>query len=344
MTFTLSNETMWAIEQSSFEEMCGQLAQIDLSAISIPNRAQSAKYRTIGRSALIEINGVMEKYRSLFGILFGGTSTIDVQNQVNAAAADPQIEHIVLHIDSPGGTVAGTADLADAVYRARQAKPVSAFISDRGASAAYHVASQANQIIANSTAMVGSVGVITYLVDMSALFKKRGLRAIAIGSGKYKAIGAPGTEVSEEQQAEIQRMVDSAAQQFIGAVRRGRGSRIKNFDEVSTARVFRGHEAQQAGLVDLISTFDVFTSELQELEMNQQSRAETAELEREPAMTDNNTNEQNAVVEFDAKVRELLDGNNSCKTRSQAIKLAARKYPELHKRYLQATNPGKGIA
>lgn len=277
MNALLPSETIWAIEQSTFEEMCGQVAQIDLNAITMPSRQQASNFERVGSTAVIEIAGVMEKRRSLFSFLFGGASTIEVQSQVNAAAADRTIEHIVLHIDSPGGTVAGTADLAEAVFRARKRKPVTAFISDRGTSAAYHVAAQANQINANSTAIVGSVGVITYLIDMSVLFQKRGLRAIAIGSGKFKAIGAPGTEITEEQENEIRRLVQGSANQFIADVRRGRGSRIKDFDELATARVFTAPEAQQHGLVDRIDTFDVFIGELQQLAIGERRRVEQAQ-------------------------------------------------------------------
>jgi len=276
MNVTLASESSWVIEQSAFEEMCGQIAQIDLSAIAMPGQQQASQFQRVGSTAVIEIAGVLEKHRSLFSFLFGGTSLIDIQNQINAAAADPKIEHIVLHIDSPGGTVSGTSDAGEAVARARQRKPVTAFISDMGTSGAYWIASQANQINANATARIGSVGVLQYLVDMSALFDKRGLRAIAIGSGKFKAIAAPGTEITQEQQDEIRRLVEGFAEQFISAVRRGRGSRVKDFDELATARVYRAPEAQQLGLIDRIDTFDVFISELQQLAAQQRRRIEQA--------------------------------------------------------------------
>jgi len=114
--------------------------------------------------AVIPLAGPLMKIDSKFG----STNTVRVRRALRAALADPDVRGILLHIDdSPGGTMAGTADLAAAVAAANLEKPVWAQIDDMGASAAYWVAAQARRIVANATAELGSIGVVAVLEDSS---------------------------------------------------------------------------------------------------------------------------------------------------------------------------------
>src|SRR5581483_9650939 len=99
----------------------------------------------------------------------GGTSTVMARRDIRQAVADQDVAGILLAIDSPGGTVAGTDDLAAEVRQARTSKPVWAAIDDLGASAAYWVASQTQRVTVNSpTALVGSIGTLQVIRDLSA--------------------------------------------------------------------------------------------------------------------------------------------------------------------------------
>src|SRR5256885_16066478 len=100
----------------------------------------------------------MSKYEDIFMMLFGGVSTINIQNALSAANADPNVTAILLFIDSPGGQVAGTVDLGDAVFRS--AKPVYAYISDCGNSGAYWLASQCVKVFINRAGV--AVGIAGY--------------------------------------------------------------------------------------------------------------------------------------------------------------------------------------
>jgi len=120
-------------------------------------RKRDEPVRRIGPAsdvALIELSGPLMKHQSSLG----GTSTIDARRQVREATAAERIRAILLAIESPGGTIAGTAELADEVSKAATIKPVHAFIEDLGASAAYWVASQASWITVNASGLVGSIG------------------------------------------------------------------------------------------------------------------------------------------------------------------------------------------
>jgi len=250
---------LWALPGTDFEELAAQLQAFDPQSITTPNQPQQRQaFRRLGRTAIIEIFGRMVKVPNIFTLFFGGAITQDIKQQVNAAANDPGIDTIILYIDSPGGAVAGTADLADAVFRARRSKKVLAFIEDQGTSAGYFVASQAHRVVANRTALVGSIGVWGFLLDTSEAFKKRGVRAVVFSSGQFKATGAPGTKITDEQAAEIQRTVDRQHEQFVSTIERTRGGVIGDVNAISDGRVFVGNESLQLGLIDEVSTADEF--------------------------------------------------------------------------------------
>ena len=127
----------------------------------------------------------------------------------------------LLHIDSPGGHVAGTKELADDVAAVDQSKPVHAYLEDAGASAAYWIASQARSVTANAMAMVGSLGTFTVLYDLSKAAAMEGVQVRIVSTGERKGAAAPGTPVTDADVAEAQRLVDGFDAFFRAAVRDG---------------------------------------------------------------------------------------------------------------------------
>jgi signal peptide peptidase SppA len=202
--------------------------------------------------AVVEVNNVLTKSATWWG-----TSSVQVRQNVRQAAADPNVSGILLAIDSPGGTVAGTADLAADVRAARRQKPVWAQIQDLGASAAYWVASQADQVFANDrTALVGSVGTLMTVYDMSALAEKAGVKALVFATGPLKGTGAMGAPVTDGQQAYLQQIVDDSQASFDAAVRAGRGMSAKELAAVRTGAVFTAPQALDLKLLDGIRSLD----------------------------------------------------------------------------------------
>lgn len=244
----------WAMEPRAFELMVQALRRIDLIAhVNQPPTAMlSAMEKTPparnGQSiAIIKMAGTLMKSQSSMG----GTSTVQLRRDIRQAALDQDVGGILLAIDSPGGTTAGTDDLANEVKAARRMKPVIAHIDDLGASAAYWVASQAQEIYANSpTAMVGSIGTFITVYDSSEAAAKEGVKAYHFATGPLKGAGAPGTQLTEEQRAHLQSLIEDSQKTFDDAVRRGRSLTDRQLAEVRTGGVFLAESAMGKKLID----------------------------------------------------------------------------------------------
>lgn len=193
---------------------------------------------------------------------YGGTSSVNVRRRVRESAADPGVKAILLHIDSPGGTTAGTAALADDVKAANLSKPVHAHIEDLGASAAYWIASQASHITAERSSMIGSIGTIAYIVDTSGEFEQKGWKAHVISTGKYKGTGADGIEVNKDDLAYIQDRVDTINEHFLADVAAGRGMTIEQVRDLADGRVHDADRAVAMGLIDGVQSLDDAVSEI----------------------------------------------------------------------------------
>lgn len=208
--------------------------------------------------AIISIRGTMTKMGSS---LSTAGSTVRLRQAIRSAARSGDVDGILLLIDSPGGTVSGTADLAAEVARANEEKPVFAFIEDLGASAAYWVASQASKVYVNDdTALVGSIGTYLALYDMSGYAGQQGIKPIVIKAGELKGSGFPGTEITDAQKASWQEMIDKTQASFTAGVARGRG--ISEDAVPVTGKVYMAKDAIALGLADGVKSLDDTVQEL----------------------------------------------------------------------------------
>jgi len=200
-----------------------------------------------GALAIIPIKGVFCPGLTPFERRLGLCDTDLVSQWVRVAASDPSAAGILLDIQSPGGAVAGIPECAGLIAAAAKAKPVCAFIHGVGASAAYCLASQANEIHAQPSAVVGSIGVYSVVYDTRKMFEAFGVQVQVFRSGKYKGAGIEGTSLTEEQAAQIQSQVDRLATLFRSAVHQGRPGTT---DDVMQGQTFDGLQALENGLVD----------------------------------------------------------------------------------------------
>lgn len=266
LQFSLND--LWAMEPGAFERLR------DLVANTSPERLAAAatqpaahtpadtRYENSGGVAVIPFEGVVAKKQNLWSSIFGGRAvTTDTKAAVNAAVADPAVKSILMVIDSPGGTVDGTADLADAVYAANKVKPVTAYADDLMASAAYWVGSQAGRVVGNTTTKAGSVGVFSTIPDVSRMAKNMGIDVNIVKSASAKGAGTMGAPVTESQIAEVQRLVDATHSLFVGAVSRGRG---KDMSAVADGRMHVGQDAVDLGLLDAIEPLSTTLSRMQQ--------------------------------------------------------------------------------
>jgi signal peptide peptidase SppA len=204
--------------------------------------------------AHIEIAGpMMKQVPSIFNWLgIKATSTEVVRAELEAAILSDRVESIVLDIDSPGGTVDGTAALAADVYAARGMKPITARVDDMMASAALWVGSQADMVGAGESAAVGSLGVYAVVDDKSRQFENKGIKTHVVSSGELKGAFVDGSHVTEAQIEDLQRNIDTYTSLFVEAVARGRGMSIEETRELATGQMWIGSEAMDRGLVDTV--------------------------------------------------------------------------------------------
>ena len=252
---------IWAMHPEAITAATDRLNGLGLAdhvalsrAVHTPSaRYASGAYPVIGDgTAVLQLLGPITKH----GSSLRGTSSVSLRRQVRHAAEDDRVRSILLIVDSPGGTVAGSHDLAADVAAAAKKKPVTAFVEDLGASAAYLIACQARTVFATKTTMVGSIGTYAVIVDSSKMADKIGLKVHVVKTGAFKGAGTPGTEVTAEQLAEWQRVVDQMNDRFIEAVARGRHMSIDKVKQFADGRVHVGHDAVTLGLIDGIKTFD----------------------------------------------------------------------------------------
>lgn len=261
-------DSNWAIELRAAGALLEAIQSVDPAEAAARNSLQSfdqeeQPYQMQGNVAVIEVSGPMTKKPTSMSWLFGGASTLMTRYAIRQALKDSAVSSILLLIDSPGGQVAGTADLGIEIRKASEAKPVVAYIEDYCCSAAYWIACQASKVYSNQTAMVGSIGTILVMRDYSKAFAEAGVRVHAITAGKWKGIGVVGTKLTDDQLAELQREVDAYNDHFVDAVAQGRAISREAAETLNTAEVWIGSDAVDAGLVDDILPLDEVLTRMQ---------------------------------------------------------------------------------
>ena len=198
--------------------------------------------------AMISLNGPMMKGSSKFG----GASTQFARRQLAAAMDREDVRGIFFNIDSPGGSVKGTQQLADDIRAAGKVKPVHAHFQDVGASAALWVGAQANTVSVNRSGSVGSIGVYAVVEDTSKKAQREGVKVHVISSGNNKGRGAPGTEITKADLSDMQKTIDSMNVQFVEAIVEGRGMKLGDVLRIADGRMFEAKAALANGLVDFV--------------------------------------------------------------------------------------------
>lgn len=206
--------------------------------------------------AEVFLHGVVAKRMNMFHQISGGCSSQLVGRDLNAALQDPTVSSIVLHIDSPGGTVDGTQSLSDLVFQARQRKTVVALASGMMCSAAYWIGSAASAVyIEEETTNVGSIGVVASHIDISRAEQREGITTTEIVAGRFKRVASQYAPLSDAGRAVLQDQVDYLYSIFVANVARNRETSVDAvLNGMADGRVFIGSQAIDAGLVDGIVT------------------------------------------------------------------------------------------
>lgn len=198
--------------------------------------------------------GVIE----LRGAITDSKNTIE---QLIVFATDDSIKAIVLRVDSPGGGVGPSQEIYSEVARITQDKPIIVSMGSVAASGGYYVAAPANKIYANPGTITGSIGVIMEFTNVLDLMDKIGLKTRVVKSGTHKDIGSSVRDMTSEEQALLQGLIDDVHSQFVAAVSEGRDLSEGEVRKLADGRIFTGRQALQVGLIDELGGLRVAITE-----------------------------------------------------------------------------------
>lgn len=232
------------------------------------SEAMETKYHTsVGQSqnrqrnapnqiAVLPIVGVIMHRPVIEGLSSGGGFNLqDFQKRFRAALENPNVSAIVLDVDSPGGAVHGIDEMSQEIYRARNKKKIVAVANTLAASAAYYIASAAEELVVTPSGEVGSIGVYILHQDMSEAYKQKGVKTTLIKAGRHKAEGNPWNPLDDESKASIQKKVNDHYDMFTRAVARNRTTPLdivrNGFGE---GRTVLATEAVKLGMADRVGT------------------------------------------------------------------------------------------
>jgi len=169
-------------------------------------------------------------------------------------AADPSIKAVVIRVNSPGGSVVAS----DEIYHMLLAfdKPIVIWMSDMAASGGYYISCGGDYVLAHPNTLTGSIGVITQFLNAEELMDKVGVDAVIITSGPRKDIGSLFREMTEEEQALWQEIVDETYEGFVERVAQARDLPLEDVRELADGSIYTGQQALELGLVDEVGTLD----------------------------------------------------------------------------------------
>ncbi len=184
---------------------------------------------------------------NLFGPIMDAT---EVVAQIDEAAENKNVKGVLICVDSPGGAVAPSIEIAYAVKRLKALKPVVVYAQGTIASGSYYSSIWADKIIANPGSMVGSIGVIMQGTDLSEIMGKIGVKTQTVQAGKYKRVGAPDRAWTDYEINELNKVIQGTYDMFTKDVANARGLDIKERDAFANAHIFTAFQAKEIGLVD----------------------------------------------------------------------------------------------
>ncbi|MFC7515088.1 S49 family peptidase [Herbaspirillum sp. GCM10030257] len=203
--------------------------------------------------AVIPVHGVLVSRSTQLNMCETMTSYEQLRSQLNTALSDPAVEHIVLDIDSPGGSTNGAFELADDIHAARAIKPITAIVNFSAFSAGYLLASAATDISVSRTSGVGSIGVIAKHMDISKRNEQQGVKVTTVYAGAHKNDLTPHEPLSDQSLQFLNDMVQGYYEQFVGAVALYRGL-TADAVRATEANVYFGQKGIDLQLADRIET------------------------------------------------------------------------------------------
>lgn len=237
--------------------LLGLVAVYVISVINIAGKQSGLAGATKPHTALVDLVGVI-------GVQ-GGIAADQANRSIRKAFEAKNAKGVVLRINSPGGSPVQSDEINAEITRLRKLypnKPVHVVVSDLCASGGYYIAAAADNIYANPSSIVGSIGVRMDSFGFVDAIKKLGVERRSLTAGKNKAILDPFLPTKPEQQAHAREMLDVVHQEFINVVKEGRGARLAENADLFSGLFWSGRQAKELGLIDGFGSLDYVAREI----------------------------------------------------------------------------------
>lgn len=207
--------------------------------------------------AVLPLFGVINQRMNLIMDFSGGTSTEMFSQEFRRAMANPEVGAVVINIDSPGGGVFGTPELAQEIFNARGKKPIVGVANSFAASAAYWIGSAVEELVVTPGGEVGSIGVYALHRDVSEAMASEGIKSTFIKAGRFKTAGNPYEPLDEESRGYMQANVDRYYDMFVSAVAKHRGVKVDQVrNGFGEGGMVGANDAVRLGMADRVATLD----------------------------------------------------------------------------------------
>lgn len=238
---------------------CGVLFAATLSSVGVAGIDGGSGQTSVGTGdavAIVRVEGAITHGDGDSNGLNQATGAVSgiVINDLRAAADDPTVKAIVLRVDSPGGTVTGSAQIYEVIQEIE--KPIVVSMGALAASGGYYVSAPTDYIFARADTWTGSIGVISQLINAEELINEIGVEVTLITSAKNKGLGNMFVDLTPEQAAIFQSLVDESFADFVEIVVNGRSLTHEEVLVIADGRIYSGRQALENGLVDELGNFE----------------------------------------------------------------------------------------
>lgn len=185
---------------------------------------------------------------------------------IDSLEDDSNNKGILLYVNSPGGGVYESEELYQRLlkYKENTQRPVWTYMANMAASGGYYISMASDKVIANSQTWTGSIGVIISLTNYKELMDKVGVKSVLFTSGKNKAMGNGGVDMTEEQAKIFQSLVDEPYENFVNIVAKGRNMSAEKVRPLADGRIYTAKQALQNNLIDGIAGYEEAQNQLEE--------------------------------------------------------------------------------
>ena len=233
-----------------------------------------------GNVAIIPLKGVIVGEDSDY-LFESVTSSSDIVELIGKAERNPNIKAIIFEINSPGGSAVASGEIAEAIKKTN--KTSVAWIREIGTSGAYWAASATNHIVANRVSITGSIGVIASYLEFPGFLDRYNITYQRLVSGKYKDIGSPFKQMTDEEKSFFQQDLDTIRDYFVAEVAKNRNMNKKDVEKVANGIFYLGGQAKDLGLVDELGGKDEV---IRYIESKERITAEVVEYKKEKSIFD----------------------------------------------------------